>query len=190
MAERASNKRESLQDTDELSGTDLRGRSVRDALAKIIGGKRGAGEVVALPDLISIRERFFDMVMVLEIVAKRSKMIPGFIDGNIQTRIPTDKLYAVFFQRLHEIANFFGPGVVRRPEERYPSGIPESEGEAHELVAEKIIRGLGPFRQPLRLIVQCRLKERGAAGGKIEKGLPSRLRSDRLQDRQNNDHRP
>lgn len=62
--------RQVLEETAGLSRPDARNRGFRAAQAIVIGRRRGARNrnIVALPDFVSIQERLFDMVMVLEIV--------------------------------------------------------------------------------------------------------------------------
>src|ERR1700685_895924 len=130
------------------------------------------------------------MVMVVEIELQRNKMITRVVNRIIQPREATHECYPMFFQCLHNVPNFFGPGIVRRTQKRHAGGISEPEGEKKRSIAEEIVGRRGPFRQPLGLLVILGLEKDGTSGGKIEITFPARLRNDRLQDGQNYDRRP
>src|SRR5271156_5064304 len=130
------------------------------------------------------------MVVAVEIENHRSQIITRAAEGSVEPKVPTHETNLMLFQCLHHISNLFRPRVIGWPQEWHTSGISEPKSETKKLVPEEMLWRPGALRPPLGFLVQGRLEKDGASGGKVEIGLPSRLRNERLQDRQDYDRRP
>ena len=119
------------------------------------------------PDYVATGECLRDTVVVPEIATQWSKIVSGIIDGRIQAVVPAHESYLMLFQSSDQVLDLIWPCEVEWRGEGNPARSSQSQRKAQKLIAEKVVVRLRALIQPLRLQVECWIKERRAASRQI-----------------------